>query len=127
MTDFHQTYMSTRGRELPGNYSHILLTELFHHQSKRWPMLAQNHIDKICDIIHEFVKKALQYMPMEEYVRAELKERIHQSLQESRLSAERELAKLCADEKEQPITYNRKCLIRKGSGGPTKAESQRPN
>lgn len=36
-------YRHTRGRELPGYSNQILLTELFHHQSKGWKMLAENH------------------------------------------------------------------------------------
>lgn len=99
--------MKTRGRELPGNYNHVLLTELFHRQSKRWPRLAQDHIDTVSDHIKTFVGKAMKYIKMEDYVRAEIQESIKISLQENRVRAEEELAKLCADEEEQPITYNR--------------------
>lgn len=99
--------MKTRGPELPGNYNHVLLTELFHYQSKRWPDVASKHLQIIHDRILVFVKKALAHLNLEQRVRDQIWERMLNKLGENKANAVVELAKLSADERGQPITYNR--------------------
>jgi hypothetical protein len=67
-----QTYLKTRGRKLPGNYNHVLLTELFHRQSRRWPQIAGNHVDAIYDSIVTFVEQAMAHLKVEDYVHSEI-------------------------------------------------------
>ncbi|KAK0891539.1 hypothetical protein LTR57_024750 [Friedmanniomyces endolithicus] len=99
-------YLMTRGRELPGNYNHVLLTELFHQQSVLWQRIATEHVEHVQDTIGTFVNKAIAHLRVEEQVFAGIKEGIDCALQESRTRAEEELMRLCADEQQQPITYN---------------------
>ena len=101
-----KTYTKTRGRELPGNYSHVLLTELFHYQSQKWERIAQVHLDNIYDTIVSFVTTALTYLSIEDYVLASLEEGISNELEKCKVDAEQELKRLCKDEKHQPMTYN---------------------
>ena len=110
--------MKTRGRELPGNYSHVLLTELFHHQSQRWERLATEHVETVVEYIDDFVEEALEYIKMEDYVRAEIQDGVKVKLQEHQTLAQAELEQLCADERAQPITYNRKCTQSVGDPDP---------
>ncbi|TKA74100.1 hypothetical protein B0A55_11064 [Friedmanniomyces simplex] len=99
-------YLMTRGRELPGNYNHVLLTELFHQQSVLWQRIATEHVEHVHETIGTFVNKAIAHLRVEEQVFAGIKEGIDCALQEGRTRAEEELMRLCADEQQQPIAYN---------------------
>ncbi len=101
-----QIYVNSRGRELPGNYNHILLSELFQVQSSRWPQIAEEHLSNIYDKLVGFVKQSLSHITKDERILAELLEITEIPLQTSRQNAEEELRKLCGDERQQPITYN---------------------
>lgn len=100
-------YDKSRGRELSGNSSPVLLAELFHHQSKRWEKTSKQHVKKVQRVIATFVGRAINAIHMEDRVRAELLEGIKAKLQEGRTKASVELARLWNDEQQQPITYNR--------------------
>ncbi|KAK0871017.1 hypothetical protein LTR87_013066 [Friedmanniomyces endolithicus] len=101
-----ETYLKTRGRELPGNYNHVLLTELFHRQSRRWPQIAGNHVDAIYDSIVTFVEQAVAHLKVEGHVHSEIYDGMSTKLQDNKAAAERELHQLCVDEQQHPITYN---------------------
>lgn len=106
LTHTVQIYQTTRGRELPGNCNHALLTELFHEQSKPWRSIATEHVANVHNSTVRFVNHVLAYLKIEEHVLAGIKEGIEVALQESKIKAEEELSKLWADEQEHPITYN---------------------
>lgn len=99
-------YSNTRGRELPGNYNHVLLTELFHQQSSRWQQLAEDHVDTVFEGIQEFVNRAISSLKLEHSVLMEVQETVSSRLQDQRMLAEKELATLCDDEQRHPVTYN---------------------
>ncbi|KAK0871010.1 hypothetical protein LTR87_013059 [Friedmanniomyces endolithicus] len=99
-------YKKTRGRELPGNYNHALLTELFHHQSKKWNAMAHEHLADVFENLSAFVKGAVRYVSADDQISLEMLDRIESSLLESKQTSEEELLKLCEDEAQQPITYN---------------------
>lgn len=101
-----QIYQTTRGRELPGNCNHTLLTELFHGQSKPWQRIATEHVANVHNSTVRFVNHVLAYLKIEAHVLVGIKEGIEVALQESKTKAEEELSKLWADEQEHPITYN---------------------
>lgn len=105
-----QMYDKSRGRELPGNTSPVLLAELFHHQSQRWGGIARDHLDKVQAPIETFIRTAMSSIEMEERVRVELLESMSNKLQEHKSNAASELGRLLADEARQPVTYNRKCF-----------------
>jgi len=101
-----KVYVNSRGKELPGNYNHVLLSELFFVQSSRWHQIAEDHLDHLYEEIVGFVKSALSHVVQNEQVLYELLEIANTSLQRSKQNAEEELKKLCHDEKQHPITYN---------------------
>ena len=101
-----QIYVKNRGKELPGNYNHILLSELYHVQSSRWPVLARDHLENVFDEIVSFVAAALRHITADDQVLVEILELTTLSLQKNMQAAKDELEKLCHDEKLQPITYN---------------------
>lgn len=98
--------MKTRGRELPGNYNHVLLTELYHYQSQMWPRIAELHIDDVHQHIYKFVDKAIKHLQVEDYVLLEIQDRMEYRLEQNRKSADDELRRLVREEKQHPITYN---------------------
>ena len=106
-TDFDlQMYSHTRGRELPGNYNHVLLAELFHFQSKRWKQMAGDHIKLIHRALKSFITALLEHITDEEQISLEIKSQVHQRLTTHMNEAEKELQILTDDEHQQPITYN---------------------
>lgn len=82
------------------------MTELFHQQSQRWPNIAEDHLEQVFDDITTFVKHAVTYLGVEGHVTEEIHEIMITKLQNNKLAAARELKQLCADEQQQPITYN---------------------
>ncbi|KAL8646345.1 MAG: hypothetical protein Q9226_006899, partial [Calogaya cf. arnoldii] len=46
-----EVYHSSRGKELPGNYNHVLLSELFYIQSSRWYQIAKDHLNSVHEVI----------------------------------------------------------------------------
>ena len=100
-------YLESRGKELPGNYNHVLLTDLFHLQSSRWLSIAEEHAEKVAQKIATYVNGALKYLIVDERVLAELTEMVDQELRRNKELATAELQKLWQDERtQQPITYN---------------------
>jgi hypothetical protein len=101
-----KVYSRTRGRELPGNYNHVLLAELFHFQSKRWRQLATDHIELVYRGLRSFVTMLANYITHEERIRLEISKQVHEHLATHMSEAEKELRLLLEDEQQQPITYN---------------------
>jgi hypothetical protein len=102
-----QVYLESRGKELPGNYNHVLLSELFHVQSSRWKRIAEEHVQAVHEDIASFVTAALYHLIKDEHILEEVVEMTRSSLLESKVAANEELEKLYKDEElQQPITYN---------------------
>lgn len=73
--------MKSRGRELPGNYNNVLLTDLFHQQSQKPPSIAAAHVKEIARCIKTFVGKAVDALHIEPHVEAGLVEGIEAKLE----------------------------------------------
>ncbi|KAJ5787101.1 Dynamin [Penicillium paradoxum] len=101
-----QVYIQTRGRELPGNYNHSFLAELFHVQSSRWALIAREHINSISKIVSQFANLALIHVIKDGKIRENVNCLIQAALEANVEASEHELAKLLEDETRQPITYN---------------------
>jgi hypothetical protein len=99
-------YSHTRGRELPGNYNHALLAELFHFQSKRWEQMAGDHIKLVHEALKSFITALSEYITDEERIRTEIRRQVNERLTTQINQAEKELQILIDDERQQPITYN---------------------
>ncbi|KAI7226589.1 hypothetical protein KC330_g8764 [Hortaea werneckii] len=96
----------TTGRELPGNYNHVLLAELFHFQLKRWRQLAADHIELVYRGVKSFVTMLADFITHEERVPLETSKQAHEHLAIHMSEAEEELGHLLQNEQQQPITYN---------------------
>jgi hypothetical protein len=101
-----KVYSRTRGRELPGNYNHVLLAELFHFQSKRWRQLASDHIELVYNELKSFITGLAKHINQEERITLEISKQVNEHLATHMGDAEKELLILVEDEQQQPITYN---------------------
>ncbi|TDZ34310.1 Interferon-induced GTP-binding protein Mx1 [Colletotrichum spinosum] len=101
-----ETYVDTRGRELPGNYNHVLLAELFHEQSSPWRDIAEQHVSTVVERVSRWVRQAVTRLVPEERLRRDIDSMCQEKLEESRAKAFEELGKIMADEGQHPITYN---------------------
>jgi len=101
-----EVYARTRGRELPGNYNHVLLSELFHEQSSRWGRFASDHVTSLFDKTKVFVERVLLHVIAEDKVRGEILRLTANALETRKENAQVELQRIVDDEKRQPITYN---------------------
>ncbi|KAF2098337.1 hypothetical protein NA57DRAFT_66664 [Rhizodiscina lignyota] len=96
----------TRGRELPGNFNPMLISELFWEQSSPWETMAMEHINNVADACQEFVCKVLQKVTSND-IEARLQDvRVESALKEALKEARAELKKVIADKQRHPITYN---------------------
>ncbi|OBR04904.1 Vacuolar sorting protein VPS1 [Colletotrichum higginsianum IMI 349063] len=101
-----ETYLQTRGRELPGNYNHVLLAELFHEQSSPWRKIAENHVSEVVDGVCKWVHQAVFCLFPEDRLRRDLEMICQERLERCRAHAFEELRKILLDEERHPITYN---------------------
>ncbi|TIC93552.1 Interferon-induced GTP-binding protein Mx3 [Colletotrichum higginsianum] len=101
-----ETYLQTRGRELPGNYNHVLLAELFHEQSSPWRKIAENHVSEVVDGVCKWVHQAVFRLFPEDRLRRDLEMICQERLERCRAHAFEELRKILLDEERHPITYN---------------------
>lgn len=106
LTSDLEMYAHTRGRELPGNYNHVLLTELFHFQSKRWGQIAFDHVELVHKALKSFVTALSEHITDEERIALEITRQVNERLTTHMNQAESELQSLVDDENQQPITYN---------------------
>ncbi|KDN69483.1 putative interferon-induced GTP-binding protein Mx2 [Colletotrichum sublineola] len=101
-----QIYVKTRGLELPGNYNHSLLSELFQEQSSPWLGIAERHVDGVVSIVKEWLQQALVSIIHEEGLRQDVLALCQDRLEQACSLAHVELSRLWYDERRQPITYN---------------------
>jgi hypothetical protein len=71
-----------------------------------WPRIAELHIDTVQNNINAFVQKAIGHLAIEDYVLVEIQDRMEAKLEENKLLADQELARLVKEENQHPITYN---------------------
>lgn len=96
----------SRGRELPGNFNPMLISQLFWDQSEPWEDLASAHVDRVSGYCKAFIQALIKNIAT-----SEVSERLNQFMVEPAFerrckAAREELEKILEDEKRHPITYN---------------------
>lgn len=95
----------TRGKELPGDFSPVLMSELFWEQSAHWEKLCLEHIDVVHGQCTTFVEIAIKSVAPE--VATQLQSlRVTEALQTRRSNALKELRQLLNDKNRNPMTFN---------------------
>lgn len=101
-----QVLVRSRGRELPGNFNPMLISQLFWELSTPWERMAVAHMEKVAGICSEFVSLVLK-----EKTSRDVETRLQGALIEAALkrnlqNAHNELKSIIADKQRQPITLN---------------------
>jgi GTPase SAR1 family protein len=97
----------TRGRELPGTFNPLVISELFWEQSEKWMTMATLHTEKVAELCETFVELLLDEIAPADVTSRLQGYRIEQELKGRLEAAQAELSKIIADLKLHPISYNR--------------------
>lgn len=96
----------SRGRELPGTFNPVLISQLFWEQSENWKPIAEHHIEKVAGVCSAFATAALNFSASPEVSYGLQSLRVDKALGERLTNAKAELLCIIADMKHHPITYN---------------------
>ncbi|KAI1408675.1 P-loop containing nucleoside triphosphate hydrolase protein [Hypoxylon sp. FL1857] len=97
----------TRGRELPGIFSPMVVADLFQQQSSPWEQIAQDHVKKAWDAVGEFLELVVTYVADTSIGDALIDKIFQPALNRLLLSAKAKTTKLLDSHRRvHPITYN---------------------
>ncbi|KAI2617877.1 dynamin family protein [Hypoxylon sp. NC1633] len=104
-----QTIMQrTRGRELPGIFSSMVVADLFHQQSSPWELIAQGHVTKIWIAVEIFLKLVVTYAAGSSISKSLFDNVFQPALKTLHENAKVKTAELLDSHRQlHPITYNR--------------------
>ena len=98
--------VSTRGKELVGNFNPLLIGELFWEQSSNWHTLAHAHVERVSDVCGRFLKNLLRDKCPQDVEPRIWSSIIEDALSQRKANAIDELKKLIQDLQSHPINYN---------------------
>ncbi|KAL9023560.1 MAG: hypothetical protein Q9196_007129 [Gyalolechia fulgens] len=97
----------TKGRELPGTFNPMIVSDLFLEQSAPWEAIARDHVDKVWKAVKEFLNHAVAYVAdsttSEAIFQKIFKPALNQLLENLN---EKTTELLTPHQKGHPITYN---------------------
>lgn len=97
----------TRGKEVHGNFSPLVIAELFWEQSSRWQEFAQEYMEQIGEICDRFLRDLLkQKCPPDVQARV-WSTHVSSALKARNQAASHELDRIIEDLKGHPMNYNR--------------------
>lgn len=96
----------SRGRELPGTFNPLLISELFWQQSSSWQQIAEYHIEKVASFCAQFIDAAIKHAASEEVAGRLQALKVDKALRERLDKAKSELKRIVTDSKYHPITYD---------------------
>ncbi|KAI5841700.1 dynamin family protein-like protein [Tricharina praecox] len=95
-----------RGRELPGTFNPLLISELFWEQSKGWEAITRRHLKKVYRKLNGFLRLALVGVAPPDVIEGLFANHIDQEMAERFQRANKELEGLLNDRRRHAITYN---------------------
>jgi uncharacterized protein YdcH (DUF465 family) len=96
----------SRGRELPGTFNPMIVSDLFREQSKNWESLARAHMRSIFAACKTFVAHVIGHASHGDVRARLLGLTAEPALNAVYKNAEKELQLILEDKKRHPITYN---------------------
>ncbi|KAI0880006.1 P-loop containing nucleoside triphosphate hydrolase protein [Annulohypoxylon maeteangense] len=97
----------TRGRELPGIFSSMIVADLFQQQSLPWERIAQGHVKKAWEAVGEFLELVATYVADASISDALIDKIIQPALDKLLVNAKNKTSKLLDSHRRvHPITYN---------------------
>jgi len=96
----------SRGRELPGNFNPLLISQIFWEQSSPWDELSRMHVERISNYCEEFVCKLLKSMTTADVYHRIFAKIIEPQLKARKEAALQELDRILKDKNSHTMTYN---------------------
>ena len=96
----------SRGRELPGNFNPLIISELFWDQSQYWQELGSTHVDRVASYCARFVKELVKDLTPEDVFNKIMTHKVEAGLQARNQMAHAKLEEILEDKNDHPITYN---------------------
>lgn len=97
----------SRGRELPGMFNPLIVGEIFREQSKKWELLAREHLQEMELLVKSFLELTLSFLTDKNTFAKILREVVDPSIDDKFRKAGEKLEELLEPhQKGHPITYN---------------------
>ena len=97
----------TKGRELPGTFNPMIVSDLFLEQSTSWEAIARSHVDKVWKAVKEFLAHATAYVADVTTSKALFQKIFEPALNQLlKTLHEKTTELLTPHQKSHPITYN---------------------
>ncbi|GAB1742598.1 hypothetical protein NU219Hw_g8136t1 [Hortaea werneckii] len=96
----------SRGRELPGTFNPLLISQLFWEQSSNWQAIAAYHIENVASICWNLVETAVDHAVSKDIADRIKAVKVENALASRLEAAKAELGRIIADMKHHPITYD---------------------
>ena len=97
----------TRGRELPGTFNPMIVSDLFFEQSQPWERLTKSHIEKVAQAVKTFLRHLVPHIADASTCGSLLKGMIEPAFEQIVKDLEGKTADLLAPhQRGHPITYN---------------------
>lgn len=96
----------SRGRELPGNFNPMLISQLFKEQSEHWQELAYTHVRRVAAYCMTFAKVLLKSITTSDIFDKIMMYKVEPALERRTQDARSQLSAILQDKNGHPITYN---------------------
>lgn len=97
----------TRGRELPGTFNPMIISDLFLEQSRPWEGLAQSHVEEVAHAVKTFLKHLISHVADDSTCGALFQTLVEPALEQIVRDLKSKTAGLLAPHQSgHPITYN---------------------
>ena len=96
----------SRGRELPGLFSPLIVGDLFVEQCEPWRKIAKALVEDILEAAHQTTQLVIQHVAASDVV-IEVLKFVHEMVEELRVELDAKIDELLISAMQHPITYNR--------------------
>ncbi|KUL83663.1 hypothetical protein ZTR_11066 [Talaromyces verruculosus] len=97
----------TRGRELPGTFNPMIISELFMEQCTLWEGITNNHIIQVADAVKQFIGSTIAHIADNATSTVLMREILEPKLDDLRQAAQDKILELLLPHTDgHPITYN---------------------
>jgi len=96
----------SRGRELPGTFNPLLISQLFWAQSANWKAIAEYHVYQVAHVCSELVDAAIDFCVPSDVASRLQTLKVDATLNSRLTKAKEELEQIITDAKHHPITYD---------------------
>jgi len=96
----------SRGRELPGLFSPLIVGDLFVEQCEPWRKIAKALVEDIVDAAHQMTELVIRHVAANDVINQVLKF-VHEMVEELKVELDVKVDELLVSATQHPITYNR--------------------